>query len=141
MKNFLNKEFTISDWLSRNNPEKLVILKDNPMENKKDIFELSDDKYFIFYFIDYNNGFEKEYYRFYIDKNYKDIDWQEFINSIPTTRFTGCQITHFQDALWNKGIKYVMLHRLSQGQYNSYMTVEYNKTHSMTVEHQNSGNY
>jgi len=94
-----------------------------------------------YFFVDYNNGFQKDYTFFNIEKQYRDKDWKDFINKIPTTRFSGCQATHFQRALQEAGIFFTSGVRLSENKFLDYMGVEFNRTHYKILEHSNSGNY
>jgi len=94
------------------------------------------------FFVNYNNGFEKTYVQFEIDKLYKNYNWRSFINNIETTRITGCTTTHFQRALQEAGIAFIMYPWMfDQKKYNEWMEVEWNKKNILTLEHSNIGNY
>jgi len=94
-----------------------------------------------YFFVDYNNGFEKDYTFFHIEKKYDDMDWRDFINKIQTTRFTGCQPSHFQKALQEAGIFFTCSTTIKQEKFDRYMEVPFNVTHYKILEHSNIGNY
>ena len=97
--------------------------------------EMSD-----YFFVDYNNHFEKTYTFFSIEKKYDDFDWKSFINKIRTYTY-GCKSQDFQKALQVANIFFTSGATIKQGRFDDYMSVDFNKNHYRILEHSNIGNY
>jgi len=93
------------------------------------------------WFINYNNGYEKTYTKYDIDKDMWDINWREFINKIPTTRITGCTPGHFEQALQLHNIAFLHGVSLNQKGWEKWQEVEWNRINIKVLEHDNIGNY
>ncbi len=92
------------------------------------------------FFVDYNNGFQKDYQMFDIEKQADDFNWRDFINKIRTFS-SGCQSEEFQKALQENNIYFISHFEIDQEGFDKYMNVDFNKTHYTVLEHNNIGNY
>ena len=92
------------------------------------------------FFIDYNNGFEKTFQMFKIEKQKETFDWKQFINKIKTYAH-GCGSEEFQQALQDNNIYFIAGPTYTQKRYNKFMEFNFNKNHFITLEHNNIGNY
>lgn len=91
------------------------------------------------FFVDYNNGFEKTYQMFEIEKQEENFDWRGFINKIKA--YNGCGTKELQQALQENNIYFIAYHTFSKERFDEYMTVDFNKQNSTILEHNNIGNY
>ena len=92
------------------------------------------------FFVDYNNGFQKDYQMFSIEKQKEDFNWRDFINKIRTFS-SGCQSKDFQKALQENNIYFIADFKIDQKSFDEYMDFDFNKTHCTVLEHNNIGNY
>jgi hypothetical protein len=105
------------------------------MENKK-----RWENTFDCFFVDYNNGHQKDYEMFKIERQVANFDWKSFINSIRTYTY-GCKSKEFQEAMHENNIYYVHVCKYSQERFDNCMDIDFNKKHYKILEHNNIGNY
>jgi hypothetical protein len=93
------------------------------------------------FFIDYNNYHEKVYYGYELENKGEDFDWRNFINKIPSNRFTGATNRSFQKALQDSHIAFWYLSRYTEKEFKEFMEFVDNKGKFKILEHGNIGNY